>query len=686
MLSDRSVAAAIAVAWSVMGAMAVAQAELPITRVVLYKHGVGYFERRGQVEGEAERRLRFKAADMSDVLKSLTVLDLGGGTVETVTYDSTRTIEQQLGDYTFDLRKAQGLPAILEQMKGSVVTVSIAGQTVTGRIMAVEKRLEAAGDGAQTERYRLSLLTDGAAVRSYDLSDVSEIRFADAALQQSLEKYLETLFSRHRRDEKELVIRSSGQGKRDLFVSYVQAQPVWKVAYRLVTLHGEKKPLLQAWAIVDNVSTEDWENVELSLVSGLPVSFVQNLYDPFYVKRREIALQREAAVGPVLHAAGVMELREEGAGIVGKVMDAAERKASRAAGAAVMAAPAAAPRPDYYAELGRQAAEAVAQEAGALFAYNIKERVTIPRDRSALLLIANQPIEGARVSLYNEATRQQNPMDAMRIKNTTGLTLEGGPITVIEGDTYVGEALVDTMKPDEDRYISFAVDLGTRVEPKQGGSQQTVYMVRIVHGTMTTYHKEQEKKVYALVNVEDKPKTVVIEHPRREGWQLVSPAKPLETTDDLYRFEVALPAKKQVSFEVVEEQPGEVSYALTNLTPDRIQFFVRQKYIDQKTRALLEEVASLQAEINALQGRVAKMQKERDDIFRDQERLRNNLKSLGQSESERTYREDLVKKLRAGDTRAEDLDRSINAATDEIQKKQQTLNDKLRDMTFETKL
>jgi len=657
----------------------------PIRRVVLYKHGVGYFERRGTVEGDADVKLRFKAADMSDVLKSLTVLDLGGGAVQTITYDSTKTVDQQLGEYTFDLRKAQGLPAILEQMKGGAVTVTVAGRPLRGRIMAVEKRLEATGDGAQTERYRLSLLTEGAMVKSYDLSDVSDLRFDDPALQKDLEKYLAILFSRHRRDEKELVIRCAGRGKRELFVSYVQAQPVWKVSYRIVA-SKEKKPLLQAWAIVDNVSAEDWENVELSLVSGLPVSFVQNLYDPFYVKRRRIALQRETAVGPVLHAAGMAERKAGEADALARRRMKVTRGAGAPAAALALAEAAAPPRADLYANLGRQAAEAVAQEAGALFVYNIKDRVTIRRDRSALLRIASEPVEGERVSLYNESTRRQNPMDAMRIRNTTGLTLEGGPITVIEDDTYVGEALVDTMKPGEQRYISFAVDLGTRVEPKHGGSKQDVYMVRIVHGTMTTYHKQQEKKVYNLENVEDKPKTVIVEHPRRRGWKLVSPAKPLETTDNHYRFEVKLPPNGRTAFEVVEERPGQTTYALSNLTPDRIQFFLRQRYIDQKTRAFLEEIASLQAEINVLQKRVAQLKKERDELFRDQERLRNTLKSLGQTEAERSYRADLIRKLRTGDGRVEEIDRSAKTLQGQIEKKQKELNDKLRGFTFQTKV
>ena len=277
--------------------------ELPIRRVILYKHGVGYFERIGSVEGDATCLLRFKAKDMSDLLKSLTILDLGGGSIRTIAYDSTKTVEQQLGEYTFDLRTTQGLPAILEQMKGSEIALTVGQVQLTGRLLSVEKRTEKTEGGGVIDRYRVSLLLPEGKAKSYDLSDVTQLQFTNPGLQKEMEKYLEILFSQHRRDEKQVQILASGKGKRDLFVSYVQVQPVWKVSYRIVT-EKKEKPLLQAWAIVDNVSAEDWDNVELSLVSGLPVSFVQDLYDPIFVRRPEIRVEREIAAGPV--AAGAM--------------------------------------------------------------------------------------------------------------------------------------------------------------------------------------------------------------------------------------------------------------------------------------------------------------------------------------------------------------------------------------------
>ncbi len=680
----------VAAAWCVM-----AQAQeaggadetVPIRRVILYKHGVGYFERIGEIEGDARVSLRFKAKDMSDLLKSLTVLDLGGGTIRNIAYDSTKTVEQQLAEYTFDLRQAQSLPAVLQQMKGSEVSMSVVGKPLAGRVLSVEKRLEGSPKEGQAESTILSILLPDATVKSYDLEDISDLRFTDPRLQKELQEYLAILFSRHRREEKEVVVFSDGEGARDLFLSYVQEQPIWKVSYRVV-LAEEQKPLLQAWAIVDNVSGDDWENVELSLVSGLPVSFRQNLYDPYYVQRKVVQLMQEQAVGPVVHARG-RELAERAEAKL-RVGESGRRAGIAAEAMADAAAPGirgyAAPRPDMLANMAQQAAQTVAQEAGALFVYHIDEPVTIRRDRSALLPIANARVEAKRIALYNENTRRDNPMDGMHLTNSTALTLEGGPITVIEEDTYVGESLIETLKPEEKRYVTFAVDLGTHVNPKWGSSSENVYMVKIIHGSMITYHKQRQTKTYALDNVEDKPKTIVIEHPIRNGWHLIAPEKPMEKTEELYRFEVKLDPKEKRDFTVTEERPGEHTYSLTNLSPDRIQFFLSRKYIDRRVEQHLRKIVALQSEINAMQREIARFNSERDGIFRDQTRLRENLKSLGNSEQERDYRGRIVGQLESQEDRIEKIENSVRALELQIKQKQDELNKLVKDLTFETEV
>ena len=426
-----------------------------------------------------------------------------------------------------------------------------------------------------------------AKVKNYDLSDVTQLQFTNPGLQKEMEQYLEILFSRHRRDEKQVQIFSSGKGKRDLFVSYVQEQPVWKVSYRIVT-EKKEKPLLQAWAIVDNVSADDWDDVDLSLVSGLPVSFVQNLYDPIFVHRPEIKVEREAAAAPAV--AGQM---------FDKQLVPAKKEQARKEMEMAPARPMAVPRPDMYGGMERQAAQAVGQEAGALFVYNVKEPITIKRDRSALLPIVNARVDGERVAVYNESVRRENPMEAIRIKNTTGLTLEGGPVTVIEENIYVGEALISTLKPAEERYVSYAVDLGTRADAQRGKSSEQIYRVTIANGILTRHLKVRETKTYSFLNLEEKAKTVIIEHPRQQAeWKLIDTPNPREETSSYYRFEVKLEPKKEkpekTEFKVTEEMTTRSDFGLMEgVSAKDIGFFLQQRLIDDRTRGFLEQICGV---------------------------------------------------------------------------------------------
>jgi hypothetical protein len=641
--------------------------DLPIRRVILYKHGVGYFERMGSVEGDSKVTLSFKAKDMSDLLKSLTVFDLSGGSISTIAYDSTKTVDQQLGEYTFNLRNARSLPDILAQMKGSQISLKVDEIAHAGRILAVERRDVITKDG-KVQRYRLSMLLKNGMVKAWDLNEVTDLQFTDAELQKELAKYLATLFSQHRRDEKKVSIFATGKGKRNIFASYVQEQPIWKVSYRIVT--GKKdETLLQAWAIVDNVSGADWENVELALVSGLPVSFRQNLYDPHFVLRPLIQLQRETAGGPVVYAGGAdmddagMENAKKAKGSGrrrGLGRDKADEKefaSARAPGKPY----AKRPPMNMMKNMAKQAARAVAQEAGALFVYNIDKPVTIKRDRSALLPIANSKVKADRIAIYNERTRAKNPMDGLRITNTTGLTLEGGPVTVIEGNTYVGEALIDTLKPDEERYISFAVDLGTKVDPKFGSHTEKVYLVTISNGVMIQHYKQRSTKIYNLNNVENKAKTIVIEHPIRHGWKLITPAKAREKTNELYRFEVKLVPKEKEKFDVVEERANSRRFYIQNISTDQIRVFLQQKYIDRETRDFLQKIVGLQGQIAALNRTNSNLRSEQTRIFRDQQRLRGNLSSLGNRDIERKLRSRYVTQWNAQEDRLTTIKNTVKA-------------------------
>jgi hypothetical protein len=265
-------------------------------------------------------------------------------------------------------------------------------------------------------------------------------------------------------------------------------------------------------------------------------------------------------------------------------------------------------------------------------------------------------MEGERVSIYREAERAERPMSGMRLKNTSPLTLEGGALTVIEGDAYAGEALVERLKPGEERFISFAVDLATLVDVKKDGGREPVFLVRVVDGTFQAHYYEAENKTYAITNQTDKPRIVYVEHPLREGWRLTEETvKPVEKTASAYRFRVELGSRETVQLKVGERQALMEKYAISSLTPRDLSVFVSRRYLDQTSQAALEKIINLKAQIAEIAAAIEGINNEAVEIAKDQERLRENIKALSETSDARALIARYVAKANEQETRIEQL-------------------------------
>ncbi len=272
---------------------------LPIRRIVLYSNGVAYFERRGMVAGQAEINLPFKQSQVDDVLKSLVVLDLGRGRIGAVSYNSSAPPSARLNEIPFSIEAgteqetsepAGGLAAVLTQLQGAHVIVTTQSRTVRGAILTVEeRRSQIDAEKPPLITNLLVIASDNGELSSFDLSEVRSVRLLDEGAWQDISEFARATASTRRRDAKTIVVTSTGEGSRELAVSYTVAAPIWKTTYRVV-LDDTGKPFFQGWAIVDNVGDEDWTGVELSLVSGTPVSFIQPLQQPLYRHRPVIPI------------------------------------------------------------------------------------------------------------------------------------------------------------------------------------------------------------------------------------------------------------------------------------------------------------------------------------------------------------------------------------------------------------
>jgi hypothetical protein len=627
-------------------------ADLPVKQVVLYKHGVGFFERAGTLGPGESARLDFNASDMNDVLKSLTLTDSGGAKISGLRYDSMDPLSHKLAEFPFQIEGGQSLAAMFDQLKGARVELKLGNDTVSGII--VTGRV-VGGTDKQSEREFLTLMLDSGEMRTVDLSAASGIRFPDVKLQAQFKDYLGALSAARSKDKRSVYIDSSDAKERQVVASYMIPAAVWKSSYRLI--FGEKgQPTLEGWAIVDNTTGEDWTKVQLSLVSGRPISFVSQLYAPKYVNRPGAELADDAAARPVVHE-GTFTI--DGANVIDQKAGGAGEYMAKA-----KMAPAASPVPRalngrdaaQMINLGSVAADSIqavapssivasasAGELGELFEYRIAQPVTIRKDESAMLPFLQQAIDSRKLLIYSDHS-SQHPTNAAELTNSTGKTLDGGPITFYDGGAYGGEALMETLKAGDKRLISYAVDLGTRITEAFNSKSAVVREVHANRGMMTVKSSMEETRTYTIRNVDRKAKTLILEHPLRQGYTLLN-QKASEKTPDAYRFEIALAADKSQEFAVNEERVFDQSYQVTNVTPDFLGTYIQNKALSDAGRRQLQGISDKKSQIAENDRALEDNRNQIRDLSSDEDRIRQNINSLrvvsSQQQQVQTYAKQL---------------------------------------------
>jgi hypothetical protein len=598
-------------------------ADIPVREVVLYKSGVGYFERGGLLRAGESARLDFKASDMNDVLKSLTISEQNGGKVTGLRYDSSEPLDKKLADFPFKIDGQASLALFLDQMKGAKVELKYGAETISGTVVSgrVVK-----SDDKQPEREQLVALLDSGELRMLDLAAASSIRFADPRLQVQLRDYLAVVNQSRSTDKRSIYIDSSDAKERQIGAGYMIPTPVWKSSYRLI--FGEKaEPTLEGWAIVDNTTGEDWTNVRLAVVSGRPVSFISNLYEPKYVARQTVELPEDRAAAPVLYGGAVDELKQ--AAVAGlRVPEPLGRAQGRLGGVIGGVAAEANGIFSSGANVSAVALNLAAEDLGDLFEYRFDGPVTVKKDESAMFPFLQQQIGARKLLIYSESYGE-HPMNSAELTNSTGKTLDGGPITVFDAASYAGEALVSTLKAGDKRLISYAVDLGTRVTTQFDSSREMVREIHLNRGMLTTRAAIDETKTYTIRNVDQKPKTLIIEQTQRRDYKLLG-QKPSETTTNANRFEVKLSAGGTEKFPVAEERVYDTTTAVSSLTPDVLLTYVQNRALSDTGRRQLQQIATMKRQIAEFDNQIRQADSNANTIVSDQKRVRENIQSLNQ--------------------------------------------------------
>ncbi len=586
---------------------------LPIVKMTLYKHGVGFFVRRGEVGGEAVS-LSFDMAAMNDVLKSLTAVALSGGQVTGVDYETPEDKAGLLARSSIQLSDEASLRDLLRDLRGRRAAVTTTSETLTGVVVGVDLPGEREPMGATM----LSLyLPAERRVQPLRLADLLGLGLLDDRAAGDLGYFLETSLAEE--NKRAVTVRLTGPA--DLSLSYSAPSPVWRVSYRLVAdaADDEGAGLLQGWGLFDNTLDEDLENVDLTFVSGMPVSFIYDLYTPFTPKRPVIQEQARTVAAPV-EFEGALEAAALGAP--------AGKMAVRAmAAAADMRARSAMPQITADALAGSTAVATTGQAQGEFFSYVVAAPVTVRRGRSAMAPILQAPLKFRKERIYNGAKQPKNPVITLRFPNHTGLTLERGPLTVIEAGEYAGEAMLPFTGPQGEIILAYAVDLGVTVT-EEPDAQHVLSSVSIKDGMLLMQEWDARQITYRIRNRNTAAVKVTVEHARISGFQRYDTPAPAEETEAFDRHVVSVPARGLASFTARQRRLLSRREEIHKQSLAHLAAWLRDKALDEALHDRLRDVLALYDRIAEHEGALKKNDAARQEIFSQQRVIQGNLGAL----------------------------------------------------------
>ncbi len=654
---------------------------LRLSRVVLYRNGIGYFERVGTVEGDI-LRIRIRKDQVNDLLKSLTIVEKNSGRAVSVSMPLDPQTWANAALATLSPGSGS-LAQVLDALRGTHVVLTTTSGDVEGRIAMVEPlKLEPKGDDDEPRKegdHRITLL-DEQELRVVRLSEVEEIMLEDGDLALQFHRALDASAGEGMFQQVDASIRLAGDSEHELLVSYVAPAPMWKPTYRLVLPEtGKGKALLQGWAVVDNTSGEEWREVALGLTSGAPIAFRYDLHTPREVERTDLTetgvrKRARVAVGETSYEQGgedalrevpaeasdeeqeslafdeVAELQSAEAGAGAPRMRAAKRGAPAAAPSAQAASPppapvgAYAPKPepeqapmvDFDSLRRSTLASARASAVSGLTRFDLEHAVTVPEGTSTMVAIINHSVEGEETFLFRPGGAgtgyEANPYRVVRFRNTTPFVLEPGPIAIYAGGSFVGEGLSETIGTNTSATIPFAVEPGILVSSQVVHSGEEMHLIRIVRGVLEVEtFARQTTKWTAKTQVDRGAFTVFVRHPKA-GWNYTLKESPegVEELPDAYLVPVRVPAsKREATAAVVEETPSRTSISIwEGRAIPLLEKLLVGTNLGPEARAQLEPIVRLRQEIGRIDTMIEGLKKQREDLDQRADQTRQNLDAL----------------------------------------------------------
>lgn len=678
-----------------------AETSLKLSRVVLYRNGVGYFERAGGVSGQV-LSIRCRKDQINDVLKSLTVVDRRTGQAVSVSMplDPQRWASAAMALLT----PGQGnLARVLDSLRGSAIQLSTRGGAIRGRLLLVEE-VPAEKDGRPDQRVSV---IDGNQVRVTLLSRVTGVRFHDAGVAMQLHRSLDATAGEGMFKQVAVSVRLTGPAEHDLSLSYVVSAPVWQPTYRIVLPDSDKdgkdgkdgaEALLQGWAVVGNTSGEDWTDVRLSLTSGAPIAFRYDLHTPRDVQRRDMtstafARQAEVAMGeasmdeeqaapaaePAEPSVAAERERGRGGGPGGggyssaapsrpmkkaKAKDSARRSRSADGDDALSSpfggapAPAAPPPPppsavDFNALRQSTQANVQARRVSGLTQFDLDARVTVPDGSSTMVAILNRTVPADQAFLYRPGGSgpgfEANPYRVVRFKNNTPFVLEPGPISIYAGGSFVGEGISEAIATDTSATIPFAVEPGIVVSSSTASNTGEVRVLRISGGTLILESFQRHVTRWSVRGAKQgRAYKVLVRHTRRGGGFELNPRPPgVEDLPDAYLVPVPVPAgQTEASVEVVEQTPVRSNISIWDPQAEgALSGLLAMSNVDEGVRRRLQPVLELRREIAQIDTQLEGLRRQQQALDQRASETRANLEAIKKDPRAAALRDRLSQRL-----------------------------------------
>lgn len=660
-----------------------AQQPLAITRVLLYKNGIAYIVRSGQIA--APVNLTFHPDDMNDVLKSFTAWNPDTGALYSVGYTTGIPSSRTLSRFPFDMSNpAMGLGGFLVQVKGAELRLDHNGRDIQGKLVAVQEMDHTTAPQTSSKDHRLTLLLKDAALQTVWLSDVRTVEFVDPQLREQLRSYLDVLAAGRQDVTREVSVYPLPAAG-PIQVAYLQQFPLWKTSYRIDL--GDKENRIQGWAQIDNPTGESWENVKVSLLSGAPVSFVMNLYDPLYTKRSTVPVPGNQVAAPRQYESAVSTMRD--LPLVGNnVLSLAGIRGGSTTVNVDLVGEIRSILAPVDAEMGRGNGqiggtvfrEAPSVQVGDFFEYQFPFPVRIASRQSALLPFLQKTLNVERLSIFNGSIDRGNPRLGARLENNTDVPLEAGPVTFFEDTRYAGEAVLDYLPRTEKRLVSYGVDQDIQIARKQQAQPEVTTRLTVSKEIAVRFMESALTTTYEIRNKGVEKKTLIVEHARSADRKLKG-IEPIETTEGFHRFRLVLNAGQATELVVPEVVSRRTEMELGDLTRKDLVMFAG-KETPQAIREKLGQIVDLQEQLEAMRDDLKTTQEGIDALFHDQDRLRENLKALRDTSEDQQLRSRYLDQLKKQEDRIDASRTHIDAVNKDLATAQAKLSDLISNLSF----